>query len=512
MESASIQEIVQKGCRLGDIPLLKEVFKSHPQFLNQTDTQLGWTPLYRTVICGHESATRLLLNLGADPDVKSKIGETPLHQAAYNSQYSIAKLLLDYKANPNAQQNDGDTPLHHAAFKGDFSMAKLLLKYNSSPNIPNTVFGRTPLHYAVDYGHSKIVKLFIKHNAVTDIEDIGEKTPMDLTTNTDMISILLKSKEPSELASSIDNSFNSISSIDANPNYSQQFNSKFSFISQTSNYNYEKGLDLYEEKTDKYAENTEKTLDVASIPYHGRSVSSLFEPDAEKSYSDVRPSNLLTDRARIISFGGNDKKSALYSWISSVKLEGIFDTLISGGYDDLGQMIASMKTSLPITERMLSEIGIKKPGLRRRLLAALDEEAKSFPKKGKTQESNPFQCWAASSSNTGLINLQNLKQWLEKLNLSHLHKSFVDAGYDDMEHNLALMNSSWFITDDILLNDIKITKPGHRHRILSKLKEECIGFETMKKNNGRPSFKKCAEGLIIEKSSTSSACGMCLLM
>lgn len=187
-------------------------------------------------------------------------------------------------------------------------MSKLLLIYKSSPDIPNTVFGRTPLHYAVDYGHSKIVKLFMKYSASTEIEDTSKKTPADLTSNSDMISIL-QAKLVSDSFS--ENSFNSISSIgDINPSFSQYNSEKFSF---NSVFNSDKAFEFTEEKTnEKCAENTERTFDIASIPFHGRSVSSLFEPDAEKSEIDVGVSN-FSERVKQVSFGGKDKKHVLYA-------------------------------------------------------------------------------------------------------------------------------------------------------------------------------------------------------
>ena len=105
MEVNSFPEEIQRACRLGDVESLKSFLTEHPLYLNIVDQKLRWSPLYRTVICGHIEATEFLLELGADPNLRNNLGETPLHQAADNSQAKIVKLLLNHKADSNIQQN-----------------------------------------------------------------------------------------------------------------------------------------------------------------------------------------------------------------------------------------------------------------------------------------------------------------------------------------------------------------------------------------------------------------------
>src|SRR5574343_1244033 len=125
----SFPEEIQKACRVGDVESLEKILSEHPELLNSVDSKLKWSPLYRTVICGHIEATEFLLKKGADPNIKNNIGETPLHQATENSQAKLVKLLLKYKADPNSQQNDGNTPLHQSSYKGDESIVSMLLQF-----------------------------------------------------------------------------------------------------------------------------------------------------------------------------------------------------------------------------------------------------------------------------------------------------------------------------------------------------------------------------------------------
>jgi hypothetical protein len=48
------------------------------------------------------------------------------------------------------------------------------------------------------------------------------------------------------------------------------------------------------------------------------------------------------------------------------------------------------------------------------------------------------------------------------MQLGGLHKPFVDTGYDDYEELLYLMGTQFPITDQVLEDDIGITKMGHR--------------------------------------------------
>ena len=137
-------EDFQAACRLGDTQYLQELITNSPHLVNTIDKNLGWNPVYRTVICLHEAAPQLLLDHGADPNVCTKLGECPLHRAADNNHLAIAKLLLLYKADPNIQQNgknysDGETPLHHAVYKSSLEMLQLLLEHGADPNISNFV-------------------------------------------------------------------------------------------------------------------------------------------------------------------------------------------------------------------------------------------------------------------------------------------------------------------------------------------------------------------------------------
>ena len=311
---------LQKACRLGDLSAIKAAYHANPEKLNQKDESLGWTPLYRTVICGHIKACQFLLESNADPNIPNNLGETPLHQASDNSQYAIAELLLDYNSDPNSQQNEGDTPLHHAAFRGDSKMVEVLLKHSADPNIPNFMLGRTPLHSAIDSMHEETIKLLLEYNADPNLQDRQGKTPIDLIPNGPLK--------------------NFVENFRTNPSSSSEEDCK---------------IGTFGKESLKY-----EFFDSPSVPQN----QTVYEPDAETSI--VAKKNQL---------------KPLYDWLEKINLQEIYEILCEAGYDDIESLVNQMRCPLPVSFDDLTKIGIKKPGHRYRLLIKLEEDAGICPKK-----------------------------------------------------------------------------------------------------------------------------------
>ena len=84
------------------------------------------------------SIVELLLNAGADANVKNSLGETPLHQAmrglerrngpSGGSPEQLVGMLLDHGALPQTRARYGETPLYHALKQKRPAVVKMLLK------------------------------------------------------------------------------------------------------------------------------------------------------------------------------------------------------------------------------------------------------------------------------------------------------------------------------------------------------------------------------------------------
>lgn len=133
----------------------------------------GLTPLHLSVQKNDCLAAQLLLDLGANPDLTDELDEclqkkysttekippfyrtygygyTPLHYAANNKFSSVMKVLLNGGANPNIRDrtNEGQSPLHISTFSGDLESVRLLLENNADVHIKESFLERTPLHLA----------------------------------------------------------------------------------------------------------------------------------------------------------------------------------------------------------------------------------------------------------------------------------------------------------------------------------------------------------------------------
>jgi len=85
--------------------------------------------------------TQLLIEEGADVNLRNESGTTPLHRAVIGGDAMTILLLLKNGANPNSQDNDGTSPLMKAAVWDHPHIVRLLLQYGADPNIRDN-YGR----------------------------------------------------------------------------------------------------------------------------------------------------------------------------------------------------------------------------------------------------------------------------------------------------------------------------------------------------------------------------------
>jgi ankyrin repeat protein len=96
----------------------------------------GFTALHLAIFGRQEEAARLLLELGADPNVLSTSDFAkvpPLGTAAFVGSVPLARLLLDSGADVNGRGEGGFTALHAAAQNGDSELESFLLERGADP-------------------------------------------------------------------------------------------------------------------------------------------------------------------------------------------------------------------------------------------------------------------------------------------------------------------------------------------------------------------------------------------
>ena len=95
--------------------------------------QRGSTPLMFAARNGRIENARLLLDAGADVNVKAPNGESVLVLASFSDQGKLAALLLERGADPMAA-DAGYTALHTAVSRGDAELVKALCAHGADPN------------------------------------------------------------------------------------------------------------------------------------------------------------------------------------------------------------------------------------------------------------------------------------------------------------------------------------------------------------------------------------------
>ena len=129
---------------------------------------------------------RLLIDKGAEVNRKRKAanhedGVTPLHTATWRSTIETMELLIDNGADVNMKRTDGAIALHYAVWFGLKEKTEFLLSKGSDVKARDgDNNGATPLHEAVMRSpNNGIIELLIANKAdVNNMDDSG-KTPLD---------------------------------------------------------------------------------------------------------------------------------------------------------------------------------------------------------------------------------------------------------------------------------------------------------------------------------------------
>ncbi len=144
------------------------------------------TPLFMTVEFNEDPrATELLLNNGADMNVRGQVGNAPIHRAAQNRNPEVLKVLLNAGANIDVRNNRGDTPLHWGAefSKNGSSIETIKILLNAGADInARDKSGNTPLHSSAlnSQNHGEWIMALLKEGADATAKNNEGKMPIDI--------------------------------------------------------------------------------------------------------------------------------------------------------------------------------------------------------------------------------------------------------------------------------------------------------------------------------------------
>ena len=169
---------VHRFCLHASVELLKELLRFRP-LLSLINNPYGG-PLHCAVTRGSSDITFILLNAGADPNLRNQRGDTALIVASQVGNLHLAQILLKHKVDVNIQNCAGQSALHAAVRFEDpvtggsnASLVQWLLDSGSDHMLVD-LSGRAPLSYAVQSGNVALVTMLLEHGARPDLE--GEES------------------------------------------------------------------------------------------------------------------------------------------------------------------------------------------------------------------------------------------------------------------------------------------------------------------------------------------------
>lgn len=126
-----------------------------PQLVNAY-AEDGFMPLGLASFFGHYDTAEYLAIAGApiNSPSRNELKAAPIHSAAAAGHYKIVKMLLDHGAEPNVREQGGFTPLHAAAQNGDVETIRYLLLGGADLTLKSED-GKTALDIAMDAGHEQ---------------------------------------------------------------------------------------------------------------------------------------------------------------------------------------------------------------------------------------------------------------------------------------------------------------------------------------------------------------------
>lgn len=140
----------------------------------------GRTALHFACMYGNAQCASLLIEKGANVNVKDNSKNSPLFYSSYGGHLPCISLLLKNGAKITDINSEGRSVLHAAAWCGSIRACETLIEA-SPPLIDKTCSnGRTALHRAVSRDHVKLVQYLIETSADIEAADSDGATPIML--------------------------------------------------------------------------------------------------------------------------------------------------------------------------------------------------------------------------------------------------------------------------------------------------------------------------------------------
>jgi ankyrin repeat protein len=149
------------------------------------------TVLHKAVLCQQLEVAHVLIDKGADVNMKDSNGNTALHVVAKEGIIGAVKFLVEKESSISAANGNGDTPLHVAAKNGKLEAVKYLMKNGADISILNKA-GKTALHVAACGDNLDMVKYLYENGGqkVCKRNKYTDKTPLHLAASAGKLEIV----------------------------------------------------------------------------------------------------------------------------------------------------------------------------------------------------------------------------------------------------------------------------------------------------------------------------------
>ncbi|KAL4926940.1 ankyrin repeat domain-containing protein [Aspergillus undulatus] len=192
---ADIDAVGNEGCTAlmelvvtEDVEATKILLK-HGADVNSCSTVNKLSSLGFAAINGSEELLLLLLDHGADPELRNVVGHTALQSACAEDQLACAALLLDRGAIVDSIAIDGRTPLMSAVFHGNLRIAALLIERGANVNATDSQ-DMTALMLAATIASEELVRLLLDRQADKRKKDNIGRTAFDIAKEGGSVSIV----------------------------------------------------------------------------------------------------------------------------------------------------------------------------------------------------------------------------------------------------------------------------------------------------------------------------------
>jgi uncharacterized protein len=148
---------VFEAAAFGDVDRLTELLSNEPSLVTSYSGD-GFTAMHFAAFFGRYEVAALLIERGAEVDAFGRgwMTGTAMHSAVSRLQSDVVRILLEAGANPNVRQSAGWSPLHAAAMNGDLTSVELLLASGAEPTATNDE-GRSVIDLATESGDQRTV-------------------------------------------------------------------------------------------------------------------------------------------------------------------------------------------------------------------------------------------------------------------------------------------------------------------------------------------------------------------